>query len=53
MKFRISKTRNKAKGSVDANQMSNKELISFVDSKQPNRFRAKAKKVLAQRGVTI
>lgn len=53
MKYRISKEKNGNRGSVDANRQSNEFLLKFIDSMQRNIYKDKAKKVLAQRGVTV
>jgi len=52
MKYRLGRTRNGGRGSVDMNQMSNDALVKLVEGTQLPKFKRHAKRLLDQRGVS-
>ena len=52
MKYRLGRTRNGGRGSVDMNQMSNDALVKLVEGTQSAKFKRYAKRLLEQRGVS-
>ena len=52
MKYRLGRTRNGGRGSVDMNQMSNQKLLDLVKGTQLPKFKRHAKRLLEQRGVS-